>query len=327
MSAPTDDPATEAETPAERRQRHARNGMVLAWWAEQRPDDPAIIAPSGSRTFGELNANANRLVRALRRRGLRDGDAIAIACRNRAEFAETVHAASRAGLRITTVNWHLTGDEAGYIIGNCEARALIADAAVAEMAVAAMADAPDCHVRLAVAGPIAGFELYDTALAVEPGHDIDDPTPGSSMLYTSGTTGKPKGVHRPVKPGAGAAPVLNIYGYEDSGGDVHLCTGPLYHAAPLAFSLTIPHTFGATVVAMESWDAKQALALIDEHEVTHTHMVPTMFHRLLSLPPEVRGDFSGSTLRHVLHGAAPCPVPVKSRLIDWLGPIVWEYYE
>ncbi|MGZ4759419.1 MAG: AMP-binding protein, partial [Acidimicrobiales bacterium] len=227
---------------------------------------------------------------------------------------------------ITTVNWHLTGDEAGYIIGNCEARALIADAAVAEMAVAAMADAPDCHVRLAVAGPIAGFELYDTALAVEPGHDIDDPTPGSSMLYTSGTTGKPKGVHRPVKPGAGAAPVLNIYGYEDSGGDVHLCTGPLYHAAPLAFSLTIPHTFGATVVAMESWDAKQALALIDEHEVTHTHMVPTMFHRMLSLPPEVRGDFSGSTLRHVLHGAAPCPVPVKSRLIDWLGPIVWEYY-
>jgi len=318
--------AVEQETPEQRRKRHSRNGMTLAWWAEQRPDEPALVAPSGSRTFAELNANANRLVRALRRRGLGDGDAIALACGNRAEFAETVYAASRAGFRITTVNWHLTGEEAGYIIGNCEAKALIADAAVAEMAIGAMAEAPDCAVRLAVAGPIEGFELYDTAIAIEDGSDIDDPTPGSSMLYTSGTTGKPKGVHREVKPGAAAAPVLNIYGYDEAGGDVHLCTGPLYHAAPLAFSLTVPHAFGATVVVMESWDATRALELIDEHGVTHTHMVPTMFHRLLSLPAAERDGFSGESLRHVLHGAAPCPVPVKSRLIEWFGPIVWEYY-
>ena len=317
---------TAAETPDERRKRLSRSGMNLAWWAEQQPDLPAVVAPSGSRTFAELNANANRLVRALRRRGLADGDAVALACRNRAEFAETVYAASRAGFRITTVNWHLTGDEAGYIVANCEAKALIADATVADMATVAMGDAPDCRVRLAVAGPIDGFEPYDEAIGVEDGSDIDDPTPGSSMLYTSGTTGKPKGVHRAVKPGAGAAPVLNIYGYDESGGDVHLCTGPLYHAAPLAFSLNIPHAFGATVVVMESWDAEEALGLIDEHGVTHSHMVPTMFHRLLSLPPEVRDRFSGSTMRHVLHGAAPCPVPVKTRLIEWFGPIVWEYY-
>jgi long-chain acyl-CoA synthetase len=145
--------AAEQETPDERRKRYSHNGMTLAWWAEQRPDDPAIVAPSGSRTFAELNANANRLVRALRRRGLGDGDAIALACGNRAEFAETVYAASRAGFRITTVNWHLTGEEAGYIIGNCEAKALIADAAVAEMAAGAMAEAPGCRVRLASTTP------------------------------------------------------------------------------------------------------------------------------------------------------------------------------
>ncbi len=161
--------AAEQETPEERRTRFSRNGMTLAWWAEQRPDEPAFVAPSGSRTFAQLNGNANRLVRALRRRGLGDGDAIALACGNRAEFAETVNAASRAGFRITTVNWHLTGEEAGYIIGNCEAKALIADAAVAEMAAGSMAEAPGCRVRLAVAGPIDGFEPYDTALAMEDG--------------------------------------------------------------------------------------------------------------------------------------------------------------
>jgi long-chain acyl-CoA synthetase len=319
-------PSEPGESPEERRARLSKAGMTLAWWAERRPDAPAIVAASGSRTFAELNANANRLVRALRRRGLVTGDAVALACRNRAEFAETVYAAARGGFRITTVNWHLTGDEAGYIVANCEARALIADAAVEDMARAAMDQAPDCRVRLAVAGPIDGFESYDAAVAAEDGADIDDPVPGSSMLYTSGTTGKPKGVHRAQKSGAPAAPVVNIYGYAEDGGDVHLCTGPLYHAAPLAFSLNIPHAFGATVVVMESWDAEQALTLIDAHGVTHTHMVPTMFHRMLSLPAESREQFSGESLRHVLHGAAPCPVPVKSRLIEWIGPIVWEYY-
>jgi long-chain acyl-CoA synthetase len=325
-AAATADSPESPESPDERRVRLAKAGMIVAWWAEQRPDAPAVVAPSGSRTFAELNANANRLVRALRRRGLAVGDALALACRNRAEFAEAVYAAARGGFRLTTVNWHLTGEEAGYIVANCEAKALIADAAVGDMARTAAEEAPDCRVRLAVAGPIDGFEPYDAALAVEDGSDLDDPVPGSSMLYTSGTTGKPKGVHRAVPPGAPAPPVVNIYGYDEAGGDVHLCTGPLYHAAPLAFSLNIPHAFGATVVLMESWDAADTLILIDEHGVTHTHMVPTMFHRLLSLPPESRDRFSGASLRHVLHGAAPCPVPVKARLIEWLGPIVWEYY-
>ena len=143
------------------------------------------------------------------------------------------------------------------------------------------------------------------------------------MLYTSGTTGRPKGVRRP--PGQAAAAV-NIYGYVERGDDVHLCTGPLYHAAPLAFSLAAPLAFGCGVVLMDRWDAEEALRLIAEHRVTHTHMVPTMFHRLLSLPDDAREKYDISSLRYVLHGAAPCPVPVKQRLLDWMGPIVWEYY-
>jgi long-chain acyl-CoA synthetase len=144
------------------------------------------------------------------------------------------------------------------------------------------------------------------------------------MLYTSGTTGRPKGVHRPSAPSV--TQVLNLFGYSESGTDAHLCTGPLYHAAPLAFSLALPLAFGVGVVVMEQWEAEEALRLIDAHRITHTHMVPTMFHRLLSLPPDVRAKYDTSSLRNILHGAAPCPVSVKSALIEWLGPIVWEYY-
>jgi long-chain acyl-CoA synthetase len=313
-----------AEDPRERRRRMAKVGMLLAWWAEQQPDVAAIVSEHGDRTFAELNANANRLVRALRRRGVVAGDAVALACRNRAEFVESVYALQRGGYRLTTVNWHLTGDEAGYIIENCEAKALLADTAVAAMARRAADDAPACSVLLAIGGPIDGFEDYASAIAAEDGSDIGDPTPGSSMLYTSGTTGKPKGVHRP--PAKEVAPSINIYDYHEGEGDVHLCTGPLYHAAPLAFSLMAPLAFGATVVLMDAWDAAEALRLIDEHGVTHSHMVPTMFHRLLSLPEDTRARCSTERLRFVLHGAAPCPVPVQRRRIEWFGPVVVEYY-
>jgi long-chain acyl-CoA synthetase len=312
---------TDGDADAAERWECARRGMLPAWWARHQPSVPAIIAPAGDRTFAELNARANQLARALRRLGLEVGDGVALLCPNRAEFAEVGAACQRAGWRLTTVNWHLTAAEAGYIVDNCEAKALVADVSLAPVALAARRHAPGCRVALAVGGDIKGFLPYDSELAGESGADIDDPVLGSSMLYTSGTTGRPKGVHRPNTPPPTS---INLFGYR--AGDRHLCTGPLYHAAPLAFSLTTPIAHGVGVVLMERWDGESALALVEAHAITHTHMVPTMFHRLLALPPEVRARYDVSTLRSVLHGAAPCPVPVKRRMIEWLGPVVWEYY-
>lgn len=298
--------------------------MLVSHWAQLCPEAPAIISADGCRSYSLLNERANRLARALRRRGLRPGDGLAVICRNRPEFAEVVAACQRAGLRLTTVNWHLTGEEAGYIADDCEAQALVADARLAPLAAEAAERAERATVRLSIGGEVGGFDPYEAALDAEAGDDLADPVLGSTMLYTSGTTGRPKGVRRPPAVTA-AALSLNPYGYR-AGEDVHLCTGPLYHAAPLAFSLAVPMANGAAVVLMDGWSAEETLRLVAEHRVSHTHMVPTMFHRLLALPDEVRGRYDVSSLRHVMHGAAPCPVPVKRALIDWLGPIVFEYY-
>lgn len=296
----------------------------VADWARHRPDAPAVVSPSGTRTFAELDAAANRLARALHRRGLAPGDAVALLAGNTPLFVETVLACQRAGFRMTPVNWHLTGPEAAYIVVDCQARALVATPEVAAVAGACLAAAAPGTVALGGGAAMAGFEPVEVATAGEDPAPLEGTVAGTTMLYTSGTTGHPKGVHRPGPRPSSLPP--NLGGYREGGGDVHLCTGPLYHAAPLAFSLTLPLAFGATVVLMERWDAAEALALVAGHRVTHTHMVPTMFHRLLALPDDVRAAADVSSLRHVLHGAAPCPVPVKRRIIEWFGPIVWEYY-
>jgi long-chain acyl-CoA synthetase len=316
--------------------------MLLSWWAERIPDRPALVSargehtPGGDRTFGELNANANRVARALRSRGLQDGDSIALMCPNRPEFVEVVLAAQRTGLRLTPINCHLTGDEACYIVENCEAKALVVAAAIGDAAVAAGGQAADGAgrgqdgglVRLAIGGDLPGFESYELAVATQDGADITDPTLGSQMLYTSGTTGRPKGVHRRAGSQSALA-VSNLCRYDEDYAhsvDVHLCTGPMYHAAPLAFSVALPLLYGVPIVVMEQWDPVETLRLIEQHAVTHTHMVPTMFHRLLALPDDVRARYDISSLRFVIHGAAPCPVTVKADLIEWIGPIVTEYY-
>jgi long-chain acyl-CoA synthetase len=296
---------------------------TVAEWARRRPDAVAVASPTGQRTYAELDANANRLVRALRHRGLQAGDAIALLCGNRAEFVEVVRASQRGGYRLTPINWHLTADELAYIVADCEAKAIVTDIDRADEASYAVNTAPNCKTVLRVGGDAGGLECYEDTLAVESAEALQDPTPGTTMLYTSGTTGRPKGVYRTTPIGSLA---INLGGYDEQGGDCHLCTGPLYHAAPLAFSLAIPLAFGATVVLMDHWDAEEALCLVHGRHVTHTHMVPTMFHRLLSLPEDVRGKYNVSTLRYVIHGAAPCPIIVKQRMIDWLGPIITEYY-
>jgi long-chain acyl-CoA synthetase len=301
----------------------ADRGMAVAWHAARQPDQPALISDAGTITYGELNARANRLARALRRRGLERGQAIALLCSNRPEFVEVVLATHRTGLRLTTVNWHLTGEEAGYIVNDCEATALVAEARYADAARRAAAAAPLATSRLAIGGSIDGFDEYAGATHAESGEDLRDPVLGSQMLYTSGTTGRPKGVFRDEASPATAVTLAREV-YRD--GNVHLLTGPLYHAAPLLFSLNAPLVAGVPVVLMPAWDPEDALRLIERHRVSHTHMVPTMFHQLLGLPDDTRARYDVSSLRNVLHGAAPCPVGVKQRLIDWLGPVVYEYY-
>ncbi len=301
----------------------AERGMAVAWHAARQPDKAALISPSSMIAYGELNARANRLARAFRRLGLQRGDPVALLCSNRPEFVEVVLATHRTGLRLTTVNWHLTGEEAGYVVDDCEAKAFVAEARFADAAREAAAAAPLAAARLAVGGGIDGFDEYGALTAVESGENLPDPVLGSQMLYTSGTTGRPKGVYRD-EASLSTAVTLARQVYRD--GNVHLLTGPLYHAAPLLFSLNAPLVAGVPVVLMPAWDPEEALRLIERHRVTHTHMVPTMFHQLLALPESTRARYDVSSLRNVLHGAAPCPVGVKRRLIDWLGPVVYEYY-
>ncbi|MBM4265571.1 MAG: AMP-binding protein [Deltaproteobacteria bacterium] len=298
--------------------------MTLAVHARENPERPAIVSSHGTRTFDALNRRANRLARALRARGLREDDGVALLCGNRPEFAEVHQATQRCGLRITPINWHLTGDEVGYVVSNSEARAFFADARFPETAIAAARQAPQATTLVSLGGEIEGFVRDDDFVRDLEEDDVEDPCRGTQMLYTSGTTGRPKGVYRRQTSLQALGEVGKRIAYR--AGDVHLCTGPLYHAAPLAFSLTIPLLYGATVALMSRWNAEEALREIERHRVTHTHMVPTMFHRLLALPEETRRRSDVSSLRVVLHGAAPCPVHLKQSLIDWLGPVVYEYY-
>ena len=301
-------------------------GMTVSWHAAQTPDRLAVNSDKGERTFGELNAQANRLVRVLRGAGLRAGDGVALLCPNRPEFVETVTACQRAGFRLTPINWHLKPDEIAYIVNDCEAGALIADLRLADAARAAAEAAQMLRIKLAIGGAILGFASYDALLAREAGNDIDDPVPGSQMLYTSGTTGRPKGVYRGSAPVASPLFAKMVETARFGEGDSALVTGPLYHAAPLSLNLTLPLAHGVGTVLMDKWDAEETLRLIHEHKATHMHVVPTMLHRILALPREVRERYDISTMRWILHGAAPCPVHVKRRMIEWLGPVVYEYY-
>lgn len=304
----------------------ASTGAALAHWAAELPDDPAITCPSGSRTFGELEDRINRTARALRRRGLVPGDSVAIALSNRAEYAEVVHACLRTGLRYTPVNWHLTADEIAYIVDDCEANALIGDVVAADSLRPVTRSTPLVTSYLAVGGRLDGFESYEEACGAEDGGLVDGRVLGSRMLYTSGTTGRPKGVVRPPSYSTGLAALTTAPGYAARSGQRNLCTGPLYHGGPHGYGLTVPLSQGIGVVLMERWDAATALELIEQHRITHTHMVPIMFHRLLRLPADVRRAADVSSLQYVLHGAAPCPVETKRAIIDWFGPIVWEYF-
>jgi long-chain acyl-CoA synthetase len=289
-----------------------------------RPDDVALDDLTCTRTYAELLDRSTRVGRLLRQHfGLAAGEHVAMVMGNRVEFVELVTGALLAGAWITPVNWHLTADEIAFILEDSAARVVVADPAFAEVARAAIelthADPP-----LIVAGPELDA-LLDGA-ADEP-FDLDGPA-GGNMFYTSGTTGRPKGVKRAIASSLGAqlhalaaaGPVLGL-----DGGGPHLVTGPLYHAAPVGFAAMDLHR-GGPLVIMPSWDAEQTLDLIETWAIHNTHIVPTMCVRLLRLDPERRARFDPRSLHTVLHGAAPIARPVKQAMIEWWGEVLVEYW-
>ena len=298
------------------------------------PDKPAVIMGGSGETltFAELEAGSARLANYLRAAGLQRGDVVALVSDNTARVYEVYWAAQRSGLYVTAVNHHLSAPETAYIVRDCGAKALVVSAGVAGLA-AAVEDHVDVPVRLAFGGEIPGassYSDYDAELAGVSAEPPADQPRGADMLYSSGTTGRPKGIKPALpdrqvdEPGDTYQAIFGpMYGFDTE--TVYLSPAPLYHAAPLRFTATV-QALGGTVVVMERFDPERALTLIDRYSVTHSQWVPTMFVRMLKLPDDVRAQYDVSSMEVAIHAAAPCPVEVKQAMIDWWGPVLHEYY-
>ncbi len=300
-------------------------------FAQTDPDKLAVImAGSGETlTYAELDERATRLANLLRSAGLEVGDHVAFCLENQIRFLEVAWGCHYAGLSYTATSTRLTAGELSYIVDDCGAKAFIASHAQAEVAAATAADTPGVTTRLMLDGTIDGFTSYEDAVASASTERDPDAQEGVDMLYSSGTTGRPKGVQLPL-PGAplGTKPALSLLceGLLGYGPDMtYLNPAPLYHAAPLRFTMCVQRVGGTTVV-MEHFDPAEALALIEKHRITHSQWVPTMFIRMLKLPEEERTRHDVSSMQMMVHAAAPCPVEVKRRIIEWFGPVVHEYY-
>ncbi|WP_340685174.1 acyl-CoA synthetase [Amycolatopsis coloradensis] len=307
---------------------------TLGVWniAAREPERVALVDPDGrSIGYGELAAKANAYARGLQALGLEAGDVVVVLQPNGDELVAAYFAAIQSGLYIVVVNWHLVGPEVAYILSDSGAKAFLAHERFADVAIAAADEAgiPE-RGRFAV-GDVEGFRRIEELGSGEGDGRPERRTAGSPMLYTSGTTGRPKGVRRPLTgadpdsvPGASTW-FFGIFGLAPHDDHVHLCGSPLYHTAVLNF-VAISLQLGHTAVLMDRWDAEDMLRLIERHRVTHSHMVPTQFRRLLALPDDVRAAYDLGSLRVMIHGAAPCPLEVKRRMLDWWGPVVTEYY-
>ena len=298
--------------------------------AARQPNKPAYIMASSGEvvTFGQLEARANQGAHLFRSLGLRRGDHIALMLENHPRYLEICWAAQRAGLYYTPVSWRLREEEVAYIVNNCDARVFIGSAAVKEVAQPLAAKTPNVTRHLMLDGLVDGYASFEDAVALMPEEPIPDQYEGALMPYSSGTTGFPKGIHRPLSnKGYGEeeqfAVMTAVYGA--TADSIFLSPAPLYHSAPLGFSMTcLRH--GITVVVMERFEAELALECIQKYRVTHGQWVPTMFVRMLKMPPEVRARYDMSSLQCAIHGAAPCPIPVKEQMIEWWGKILFEYY-
>jgi long-chain acyl-CoA synthetase len=297
--------------------------------AAEQPDLVAVVDPDGREvTYRELAAAADRYGRGFQAMGLRPGDAIVVMLPNGADLTSVYFGAFQTGLYVVMANWHLVGAEVAYLVADSGAKAFVAHERFAAVAADA-ASRSGVEARFAV-GDVPGFAPLSSLGAGSFGRP-DVRTAGSPMLYTSGTTGRPKGVRRPL---TGADPdevppaatwFFGIFDLHPFDGHVHICGSPMYHTAVLNFVANSVQ-LGHTTVLMDRWRPAEMLALIERYRVTHSHMVPTQFHRLLELPAEVRSRYDVSSLRVMIHGAAPCPPEVKRRMLAWWGPVVTEYY-
>ncbi|NNE73190.1 MAG: acyl-CoA synthetase [Acidimicrobiales bacterium] len=307
-------------------------GDLIGFWsiAEVHPDRLAVVDPDYQEmTFGELAALTNQIVHGLRAAGLRAGDQVTTVLPNSFEQVAVCLAAFQGGFYVTPINWHLVGPEIAYIVNDCETKALIVHEDFADEAVRVL-DETDVPNRFSV-GPVPGFEPFASLIEGQPTSRPDDLTTGSYMFYTSGTTGRPKGVRRalpgthPDDNAASGGGLFLLFGIMPHADNVHITQAPLYHTAVNNWTTTSLQ-MGHTVVLMGRWTAEGALERIDRYKVTQSHMVPTMFNRLLQLPQEVRDRYDVSSLRTMIHAAAPCPIDTKKKMIEWWGNSIWEYY-
>jgi fatty-acyl-CoA synthase len=308
--------------------------MYPGIFAETTPDKPAaIMAGSGEvLTYRELNDRSNQLAQLMWAAGLRPGDHVSIFMENSLRYFECYWAAIRSGLYFTTINRYLQPDETAYILQDSNSRALFTSAAMRELMADVPSLAPDVEILLSVDGGIDGFEDYETAISRFPAERLERQPRGETMLYSSGTTGRPKGIKRPLADveidadNAMSNVAMLIAGlFQGTGDSVYLSPAPLYHSAPLGFTTSF-QSMGATVVVMERFDAADALRYLADYEITHSQWVPTMFGRMLKLPEEQRTGLDWSKHQVAIHAAAPCPVEVKKQMFDLWGPIIYEYY-
>jgi long-chain acyl-CoA synthetase len=300
--------------------------------AQERPDKPAIVmAGSGETiTYRELNDRSNRLAQLFYDAGLRFGDHVAVLMENRPEYFEVCWAAQRSGLFYTCINWHFTAEEAAYIIDDCDAEVLVVSDAYRALADELAPLMPKVKIRLMVGDNLVdGYDRYDDARDRYPAEPLAEEIEGTPMLYSSGTTGRPKGIRyllnrEPVGSLPGQMVLLTAV-FKMTEDSVYLSPAPLYHSAPLFYCISTQR-LGGTVVCMEEFDPETALRLIEQYKVTHSQWVPTMFVRMLKLPDDVRTKYDLSSHRCAIHAAAPCPVEVKKKMIEWWGPIIEEYY-